>query len=207
MSQDWRKKLEENFEAERQKEKEAAARTEREEYARKVAELARKFKCHVCGARPTKPLEVSPDPYGGWGSGGGTDWDRPGDLYQCYCCNKWTCEKDCHLVNIGYSHSPRRVHVCRDHVEEQIREYSPEGEELIKMGIPLIISIIVLLIPWLLWSLPMLGLVFAFIVWYIWGNYIAENRTKLVSYMWGFILLILVIAIAYGVVTWASSPH
>lgn len=199
MSQDWRKRLEENVEAERKRKEKVVAAAEAEEYARKLTKLSRRFKCHVCGARPTVPLVVSPDPYSGW-SWSGTDWDEPGDLHRCYCCNKWTCENHCHYIgNIG-------GYVCINHAGEQIRKYSDEADELKTMGAPLIISIIVLLVPSLLWSFPVLGLVFAFCVWYFWG-YKAKLRTKLLEIIWGIILLILAFAIVYGVVIWLSSRH
>lgn len=203
MSQDWRKRLEEQVEAERQKEQKAMAAAAAAEYARKLAKLSRKFECHVCGVRPTEPLVISPDPYGGWGSGGGTYWNEPGDLHRCYCCNKWTCEGHCHLIDVG----GRRVYVCRDHDGGQIKEYSAEGDELRKMGVVLIISIIALLVPSLVWNLPLLGWVFALIVWYMGGKMI-EPTTRLVEFLWEFILFTLVVvAFSYGVVTWLSSQH
>src|SRR5437870_4504679 len=107
MSQDWKQRLDEKLarqatERKRQEEaREAAAQAakkavgEREEQ-RKRAELARRFKCHICGTPASTPLH---DHYDDGQSDGGhhwvwtTDWSTPGDLKRCTNCNKWTCDE------------------------------------------------------------------------------------------------------------------
>src|SRR5438552_494090 len=108
MSQDWKRELDERLarqEAERKRQEEARNAREKEakerEYERRLAELARRFKCHICGTPASTPLH---DHYDDGQSDGGhhwvwtTDWSTPGDLKRCTNCNKWTCDEHYHGI-------------------------------------------------------------------------------------------------------------
>jgi len=64
------------------------------------------FRCHICGASSRKPAQKTEVAGAGCLGYGVTeeskeyvvdDWSKPGDLYQCEKCQKWTCKE--HIYN------------------------------------------------------------------------------------------------------------
>lgn len=123
---DWKRRIEEKRNEELRKareedsrrrandeaQKEAASRREEQklkaEYARRIAKLQSRFKCHICGKPASKPgtQEVSTGrirQYHEFYSGAREyetetvdDWNTPGDLTKCDKCKKWTCADHIH---------------------------------------------------------------------------------------------------------------
>lgn len=108
---DWKEKVDKFFldqEEKRRRAKERAEEEERkrkeQEEARRLERLSRRFKCHIrgCGYRATRPTEGyftgGEDKWTGsyYGHYVPTNWNRPGDLYLCDKCKKWTCGSHIH---------------------------------------------------------------------------------------------------------------
>lgn len=80
-----------------------AQKREEEVWAKNLANLQRRFKCHVCGKPSSTPQKTEHDTRQydyGIVTGGSvwveTNWDVPGDFIQCSMCQKWTCDAHIH---------------------------------------------------------------------------------------------------------------
>jgi hypothetical protein len=105
---DWRQKIDNMEEQQRQNQlrQQAAQKALNEERARKEGEarvrnLGEKFRCQICGKPAQIPSQhgtgtfhsIPHDPGSGEDNVEDTiaDWSKPGDLWKCTSCNKWTC--------------------------------------------------------------------------------------------------------------------
>lgn len=105
---DWKKKIDDQEEAQRQARERAEAeakarqlaakeRAEEDERQSNMRKLAQ-FQCSICNTPALRPETIT----GGGGiandEGRWTDdnFNRPGDLWQCKNCNKWTCADHIH---------------------------------------------------------------------------------------------------------------
>jgi hypothetical protein len=105
---DWDTKAKKYLEQKKQREEEERDRKERKRVEReearerrsnvlKLAWLQVRFRCHICGALPTRPKTehwyVCPD-FNAPSSG--VNWNEPGNLSKCSVCGKWTCDSHLH---------------------------------------------------------------------------------------------------------------
>ena len=65
------------------------------ECSRKLKKLQKKFHCHICGVSAQYPLQARCGPKDD-DFPQEPSWDRPGDLWLCHKCNKWTCSLHIH---------------------------------------------------------------------------------------------------------------
>ena len=69
------------------------------EHAKKVESLGERFKCHVCNVPASEPFKVidTPATFSAMNqvqiraAETHNDWSKPGNLYKCSMCKKWTC--------------------------------------------------------------------------------------------------------------------
>ncbi len=107
---DWKGRIDEykvkkeQEEEEREDAKKRALKEKEElETQRLLQELGKKFKCHICKIPSKKPYrspgrngeKFSDGEIGFWPDTpeGSDQWDKPGDLFKCSNCDKWSCEE------------------------------------------------------------------------------------------------------------------
>jgi len=97
-----------NEKARREKERRREEEKLKAEYAKRLAKLQARFRCHICGKPSSKPSEKQESTgrlvqhhefYSGpkeYEKITVEDWSSPGDLIKCDNCKKWTCAEHIH---------------------------------------------------------------------------------------------------------------
>lgn len=93
--EDWKKRLDEYLSRKEENERRQKEEQGRREWDEKVKRLSARFRCSIC-ERPSQfpRIHVSYDADGLTEKY--TDWDRPGDLWECSRCGQWVCEDHIH---------------------------------------------------------------------------------------------------------------
>lgn len=71
---------------------------------KRLAEMQKKYSCHICGVLASGPTHHPAYDASGYDTvheDAWDDWNNPANLYKCGTCDKWACEDHIYIKGIG----------------------------------------------------------------------------------------------------------